>query len=142
MHTRKAYGDPYDENMLNVKKKMNMEKAKFKTVEEYFSVQPEHTRALLEELRKTIKKTAPKAEEVISYNIPAFKQEGLLVYYAAFDKHIGFYPTPSGIKAFKKELSAYKGAKGSVQFPLDEPLPLSLISKIVKYRVKENTGKV
>jgi uncharacterized protein YdhG (YjbR/CyaY superfamily) len=119
-----------------------MEKAKFKTVEEYFSVQPEHTRALLEELRKTIKKAAPKAEEVISYNIPAFKLEGLLVYYAAFDKHIGFYPTPSGIKAFEKELSAYKGAKGSVQFPLDEPLPLSLITKIVKYRVKENTGKL
>ena len=89
-------------------------------------------------MRAAIKKAAPGAEEVISYNMPAFRQQGMLVWYAAFEKHIGFYPRASGIEAFKKELSAYKWAKGSVQFPIDEPLPLTLVNKIVKYRVKEN----
>ena len=111
---------------------------KFKTVDEYLSVQPENIRAILQKLRDTIKKSAPQAEELISYNLPAFKLQGMLVYYAAFKEHIGFYPTPSAIEAFKKELSSYKGAKGSVQFPIDKPLPLNLVTKIVKYRVKEN----
>jgi uncharacterized protein YdhG (YjbR/CyaY superfamily) len=93
----------------------------------------------LQELRDTIKKSAPQAEEVISYNMPAFKLQGMLVWYAAYREHVGFYPRPSGIEAFKKELSVYKGAKGSVQFPIDKPLPLNLVSKIVKYRVKENS---
>jgi len=113
-------------------------RTKFKTVEEYFSALPPGIKTKLEEIRKTIAKTAPGAEEVISYNMPAFKLNGMLVWYAAFKEHIGFYPRPSGIEVFKKELSAYKMAKGSVQFPIDEPLPLSLVKKIVKYRVKEN----
>lgn len=90
----------------------------------------------MEELRQTIKKAAPEAEEAISYQIPTFKLNGNLVHFGGFKKHIGFYPAPRGIEAFKKELSQYKGAKGSVQFPLDEPMPLQLISKIVKFRVK------
>ena len=113
-------------------------KTKFKTVDEYLSTFPVTTRAKLQELRKTIKKTAPKAEELISYNMPAFKLKGMLVYYAGYKGHIGFYPRASAIAAFKKELSAYEGAKGSVKFPIDEAIPLNLISRIVKYRVKEN----
>lgn len=96
---------------------------------------------MLEELRQAIKLAAPAAEEVISYQMPAFKYHGVLVYFAAYKHHIGVYPTSSGIAAFKKELSVYKGAKGSVQFPLDKPLPLALIKKIVKFRVKENLEK-
>src|SRR5690349_8273040 len=111
---------------------------KYKTVTEYFSAQSKDAKAKLQELRSTILKAAPGAEEVISYNIPAVKLNGLLVWYAAFKSHIGFYPRGSGIEAFKKELSKYKFAKGSVQFPLDKPLPLTLVTKIVKFRVKEN----
>lgn len=113
----------------------------FKNIDAYISEYPENVRVILEELRITIKRAAPKAEEVISYQMPAFKYKGMLVYFAAYKNHIGFYPTASGIAAFKKELSVYKGAKGSVQFPIDEKLPLSLISKIVKLRVKENEAK-
>jgi uncharacterized protein YdhG (YjbR/CyaY superfamily) len=113
-------------------------RTKFKTVDEYINLLPPDTKALMLEMRAAIKKAAPGAEEVISYNMPAFRQQGMLVWYAAFEKHIGFYPRASGIEAFKKELSAYKWAKGSVQFPIDEPLPLTLVNKIVKYRVKEN----
>ena len=112
-----------------------------KNFEEYVIGFPESTQLLLEQLRATIKKAAPLAEEVISYGMPAFKLHGMLVWYAAFSKHIGFYPRASGIEAFKKELSIYKGATGSVQFPLDKPLPLGLISKIVKFRLKENLEK-
>ena len=114
---------------------------KFETVDEYLSAFPKNIRDILKELRQTIKQAAPQAEEVISYNIPAFKLNGMLVYYAAYKEHIGFYPTPSGIEAFKKELSRYEGAKGSVQFPLDKPIPFDLISKIVKFRVKKNLEK-
>jgi len=114
---------------------------KFKTVDEYMSLLPPQTRALMQEMRGAIRKAAPSAEEVISYNIPAFRLQGMLVWYAAFEKHIGFYPRGSGIEAFQKELSGYKSAKGSVQFPIDEPLPLNLITKIVKYRLKENLQK-
>ncbi len=114
---------------------------KFKTVDEYLSSLPANTKNILKELRKTIKQAAPQAEELISYNMPAFKLNGMLVYYAAYKEHIGFYPTPSGIEAFKKELSVYKGAKGTVQFPLDKPMPLDLIIKIVKFRVKKNLEK-
>jgi len=92
-------------------------------------------------LRKTIKTAAPAAEEVISYNMPAIKQNGILVYYAAYKAHIGFYPTPSAIEAFKKELSKYESSKGAVRFPLDQPLPLSLITRIVKFRIKLNQEK-
>jgi len=102
---------------------------------------PKNTQKLLKQLRATILKAAPKAEEVISYGMPAFKLNGMLVWMAGYSKHIGFYPKPSGIAAFKKELSIYKNAKGSVQFPLDKPLPLALITKIVKFRVAENLLK-
>lgn len=114
---------------------------KFKTVDEYLSALSQPEKGIMIELRKTIRKAAPGAEEVISYNMAAFKLHGMLVWYAGYKKHIGFYPAPRAIEAFKKELSAYKGAKGSVQFPLDEPLPFRLITKIVKYRVKENLKK-
>lgn len=117
-------------------------KTKFKTVDEYFSTFPIHVKNILTELRKTIKQAAPQAEELISYNMPAFKLNGILVYYAAYNKHIGFYPTASGIEAFKKELSGYKWSKGAIQFPIDKPLPLELIIKIVKFRVAKNLEKV
>jgi len=120
---------------------MKAAQAKFKTVEEYLGSFPPKTKSILNSIRKTIKLAAPQAEELISYNMPSFKLNGMLVYYAAFPKHIGFYPTPSGIDAFKKELSSYQMAKGSVQFPIGEPMPLDLIAKIVAYRVKENTVK-
>jgi uncharacterized protein YdhG (YjbR/CyaY superfamily) len=109
-----------------------------KNFEEYFSGFPEEVQVKLEALRQTINKAAPGAEEVISYQMPAYKYHGMLVYFAAFKNHIGFYATPTGHEAFKKELSVYKEGKGSVQFPLDQPLPLSLVTKIVKFRVKEN----
>jgi len=95
----------------------------------------------LQKIRLTVKKAAPQAKEKISYGIPAFTLNGMLVWFAAFKNHIGFYPRTSAIATFKKELSAYKGAKGSVQFPFDKPLPLPLIRRIVKFRVKENLSK-
>ena len=107
-------------------------------VDEYIAGFPKDTQKMLKQLRETIIKAAPGAEELISYQMPAYKYHGALVYFAGYKNHIGFYPTASGIEAFKKELSVYKGAKGSVQFPLDKPLPLQLISKIVKFRMKEN----
>ncbi|HNS11440.1 MAG TPA: DUF1801 domain-containing protein [Bacteroidia bacterium] len=96
---------------------------------------------ILKQIRKTIKTAAPKAEEVISYGMPAYRQNGILVYFAAFKNHIGLYATPSGHSAFAKALSKYKQGKGSVQFPLDEAMPLNLISRIVKFRLKENNSK-
>lgn len=108
-------------------------------VDDYIAGFPIETQQILEQLRITIKEAAPQAEEVISYGMPAFKLKGVLVYFAAYANHIGFYPTPSGIAAFKKELSVYKSAKGSVQFPLDRPLPSGLIKRIVKFRVTESS---
>jgi uncharacterized protein YdhG (YjbR/CyaY superfamily) len=113
-------------------------KTTFKDFDDYFSQQTPEVQILLEQMRQTIKKAAPKAEEVISYNMPAFKYHGMLVYFAAYKNHIGFYATPTGHSEFKEELSIYKQGKGSVQFPLTKPLPLDLITKIVKFRVKEN----
>jgi uncharacterized protein YdhG (YjbR/CyaY superfamily) len=110
----------------------------FKTVDDYFALLPKDTMALLEEVREAVRKAAPKAEEVISYSMPAIRQNGIVVWYAAFKNHIGFYPKTTAMAAFKKELANYKTAKGTVQFPLNEPLPLTLITKIVKFRVKEN----
>ena len=112
-----------------------------KDFDEYISSYPKGIQKLLEQFRATIKKAAPEAEEVISYGMPAFKLKGMLVWFAAHSKHIGFYPRVSAIEAFKKELSIYKGAKGSVQFPIGKPLPLGIVSKIVKFRVKENLEK-
>jgi uncharacterized protein YdhG (YjbR/CyaY superfamily) len=111
------------------------------TIDDYIAAFPITTQLLLEQIRECIRAAAPDAEEIISYSMPAFRQKGILVYFAAYSKHIGFYPTASGIQTFKEELSVYKGAKGSVQFPLDKPLPLELISKIVKFRLAENMLK-
>ncbi|EMF82392.1 PF08818 domain protein [Leptospira weilii serovar Topaz str. LT2116] len=116
-------------------------KINFKDVDDYISRFPENIQKILEELRFVIRKSAPEAEEKISYQIPAFVFHGNLVYFAAYKKHIGFYPTSSGIRAFQSELTKYKTSKGAVQFPIDRPLPLRLIAKIVKYRAKENKNK-
>ena len=113
-----------------------------KNTDDYIRQFPEKQQAALEQIRKAIKAAAPAAEEVISYQMPAYKQNGMLVYFAGYENHVGFYPTPSGIEAFKKELAVYKGAKGSVQFPIDQALPLGLIKKIVEFRIKENAGNV
>jgi uncharacterized protein YdhG (YjbR/CyaY superfamily) len=114
---------------------------KYKSVDEYLSAMSVTTKSKLEQLRKTIQKAAPKAEEVISYNMPAFKQEGALVYYAGYKAHIGFYPVSSAIRKFKDDLSGFELSKGTIRFPLDKPIPVSLVSKIVKFRVKENLEK-
>jgi uncharacterized protein YdhG (YjbR/CyaY superfamily) len=112
------------------------------TIDNYIAGFPKDIQGLLEEIRKVIQEAAPNAVEKISYGMPTFALNSKnLVHFAAFKNHIGFYPVPSGIEKFKKELSAYKGAKGSVQFPLDKAMPLELIAKIVKFRVKENLAK-
>jgi uncharacterized protein YdhG (YjbR/CyaY superfamily) len=113
----------------------------FNTINDYIASFPKDVQKILESIRETVQKAAPEATEKISYGMPTFVLNGNLVHFAAFKNHIGFYPVPSGIEKFKKELSKYKGAKGSVQFPLDEPMPLELIRKIVKFRVKENLAK-
>ena len=113
-----------------------------KDIDEFIAGFPADVQKVLKKVRTTIKKAAPKAEETINYGIPTFTLNGNLVHFSAFKHHIGFYPTPSGIEKFKKELSAYEGAKGSVKFPLDQPIPYDLIAKIVKFRVEENLKKV
>jgi uncharacterized protein YdhG (YjbR/CyaY superfamily) len=120
---------------------MKMTRTKFSDINEYIASFPNDTQEILEQLRTTIRKAAPHAEEVISYQMPAFKYHGILVYFAGYKNHIGFYPTESGIKAFQKELSGFKYSKGAIQFPLDKRIPLELTSKIVKFRVKENLEK-
>jgi uncharacterized protein YdhG (YjbR/CyaY superfamily) len=112
-----------------------------KDVDEYISTFPAGTQAVMEQIRAAIKKAAPGAQEIISYSMPAYKLSGVLVYFAGYDKHIGFYPTPDGIDAFKAELAGYKSAKGSVQFPLNQPMPLALITKMVQYRVNEDMAR-
>jgi uncharacterized protein YdhG (YjbR/CyaY superfamily) len=113
----------------------------FSSVNKYISGFPEETQQLLETLRQTIKAVAPEAEEVISYSMPSFRMSGMLVWYAAFSKHIDFYPKPSGIEAFRDELSGYERTKRSVRFNLNEPIPFDLIGRIVKFRVQENIEK-
>jgi uncharacterized protein YdhG (YjbR/CyaY superfamily) len=116
--------------------------AKPKDVDEYIGSFPKDVQKILQQIRATIKKAVPEAEEKIGYAMPAFTlYKKPLVYFAAYENHIGFYSTPSGSEAFKKELSKYKTGKGSVQFPLDQPMPLALITKIVKFRAKENLEK-
>lgn len=110
-------------------------------IDEYIACYPVDIQIILQQLRSAIKKAAPGALEVISYGMPAFKLNGILVWFATYAKHIGLYPTASGTEVFKKELAKYKSAKGSVQFPLNEPLPLKLITEIVKFRVAENLHK-
>lgn len=116
-------------------------KISFKNIDEYIAIQTPEVQNLLVQMRQNIQKAAPEAEEVISYNMPAYKYHGILVYFAAYKNHIGFYATPTGHSEFKDELSVYKQGKGSVQFPLSKPLPLDLISRIVAFRVKENLKK-
>ncbi len=111
------------------------------TIDEYIAGFPPDVQEILQKVRATIKKAAPGAEETIKYRMPTFMLKGNLVYFAAFKDHIGFYPVPSGIEAFKKELAVYKQGRGSIQFPLDKPIPYGLITKIVKFRVKENLKK-
>jgi uncharacterized protein YdhG (YjbR/CyaY superfamily) len=120
---------------------MENKKTGFTSMNEYIGTFPEDIQKILQELRATIKAAAPDAEEKISYQMPTFALKGNLVHFAAFKNHIGLYPTPSGTQAFKRELSIYQGAKGSIKFPIDKPLPLKLISKIVKFRVAENLKK-
>jgi uncharacterized protein YdhG (YjbR/CyaY superfamily) len=112
-----------------------------KDIDSYISLYPPELRKLLEQVRSTIRKAAPDAQEKIGYGIPTFTLNGNLVHFGGFKNHIGFYPGPDAIVVFKKELSPYDGAKGSIQFPIDKPMPLALITKMVKYRVAQNKEK-
>jgi uncharacterized protein YdhG (YjbR/CyaY superfamily) len=112
-----------------------------KDIDEYISSCPVEVQPLLQQVRATIRAAAPEAEETISYQMPTFKFHGNLVYFAAFKNHIGFYPIPSGMAEFAEELSTYTTGKGSVQFPLDRPIPFDLITRIVRFRVEENLKK-
>ena len=115
---------------------------RFETIDEYIKTFPKEVRTRLEKMRQTIRKTAPRAMEAISYQMPTFKLDGRnLVHFAGYKRHIGFYPVPSGVAAFKKELAPYVQGKGSVQFPLDRPLPYELVKKIVAFRVKEVSSR-
>jgi uncharacterized protein YdhG (YjbR/CyaY superfamily) len=111
------------------------------SIDEYIATFPAEIQKILQEIRAVVKAAAPDAQEKISYQMPTFFLSGNLVHFAAFKNHIGFYPAPTGIEAFAQELSVYKGAKGSIQFPINKPMPLDLITKIVKYRVAENLKK-
>jgi uncharacterized protein YdhG (YjbR/CyaY superfamily) len=117
---------------------MQESKTTFSSIDEYIETFPTLVQEKLQEIRLTIHESAPEATEAISYQMPTFKLNGNLVHFAAYEHHIGFYPIPTGMEAFKEELSHYKTGKGSVQFPLDQPLPLDLIRRIVEFRVKEN----
>ena len=118
-----------------------MANPKPRTIDEYIAMFPKDVQKVLETLRQVIRENAPEAEETIDYAIPTFKLNGNLVHFAAFKNHIGFYPNPSGIEAFREELSPYKQSKGTVQFPLDKRIPFDLVKKIVDFRVKENESR-
>jgi uncharacterized protein YdhG (YjbR/CyaY superfamily) len=120
---------------------MDSDNPKPNNIDEYITNYPDDVQAKLQTLRETIREVAPEASETISYGMPTFQLKGNLVHFAAFKNHIGFYPVPTGIEAFKEELSVYKQGKGSVQFPLDQPLPLELVGKIVAFRVAQNLEK-
>ena len=120
---------------------MAMNRATPRNIDDYVDRFPGHVQNLLQKVRRTIQAAAPQAQETISYRMPAFKLDRILVYFAAHTSHIGFYPGAGAIAAFRKELSRYKGAKGSVQFPFDESLPLALVRRIVKFRVNQNSSK-
>ncbi len=113
----------------------------FKTVDEYIATFPGDVQVILEEMRQAVKEAAPDAEEVISYQMPAFEQGGILVYFAAFKNHIGFFPTASGVEAFKERLVDFKVSKGTVQFPLNRSIPKELIKEMIRFRVKENLSR-
>ena len=116
-------------------------KKNFTSMDEYIATFPKNVQSILQEVRKAIKEAAPQAEETISYQMPAFKQKGVLVWFAAFKNHIGFFPKVSAIEAFKEKLSVYQTSKGTIQFQINEPIPFDLIKEIVKFRVKENLSK-
>ena len=118
-----------------------IEKGIFTNVDEYIALHPEPIRQGLELLRKTIKTTAPEAEELISYQMPAYKLNGMLAFFSAAKNHYGFYPTASPIIAFREKLKSYKTSKGAIQFPLDKPIPVRLVAEIVKWKAKENKAK-
>jgi uncharacterized protein YdhG (YjbR/CyaY superfamily) len=120
---------------------MDSKKAGFTSIDEYIETFPPEIQAILQQIRATIKAAAPDATEKISYQMPTFDLKGNLVHFAAFKNHIGFYPTPSGTEAFKRELARYASGKGSIRFPIDEPMPLDLIDRIVRLRVEENLKK-
>jgi uncharacterized protein YdhG (YjbR/CyaY superfamily) len=120
---------------------MITEKKIYKDIDDYIADFPKATQEILQNLRTTIQQAAPEAVEKISYQMPAFTYNGILVYFAAYKNHIGFYPTASGIAAFKNEISGYKNAKGSVQFPIDKHLPIDLIAKIVAFKLEENRNR-
>lgn len=120
---------------------MTPPRMKFSNIDDYIASFPPETREILDRLRETIRKHAPGATQTINYGIPTFTLKGNLVHFAAFKNHIGFYPTPSGVEAFRKDLSDYEAAKGSIKFPIDKPLPFDLIGRIVKFRVEENKAK-
>ena len=117
---------------------MSRSKKVFKTIDEYIATFPKNFQSNLEEMRQAVREAAPEAEETISYQMPAFKLNGILVWFAAFKNHIGFYPKTSAIEAFKEELSGYEVSKGTIRFPINKPVPIDLVKKIVRYRVKEN----
>jgi uncharacterized protein YdhG (YjbR/CyaY superfamily) len=119
-----------------------MQRGLFSNVDEYIALHPAPVRAGLKQIRKTIKKAAPAAEEMISYQMPAYRLNGILVFFAAAKNHYGFYPTPGPMIPFREKLKAYETTKGAIRFPLDQPIPVKLISEIVKWKVKDNIGKV
>jgi len=116
-------------------------KKEIKTIDQYIKTKPPNVQVLLQQLRKAIHEAAPQAQEIISYQMPAFKQNKVLVYFGGFKDHIGFFPTSSGIKAFENKLGLYKTGKGTIQFPLDQPLPLDLVKEVVHFRLKESSTK-
>lgn len=120
---------------------MDSKSTGFTSIDEYIATFPEGVKALLEKMRAIIKEAAPEAQEKISYQMPTFFLKGNLVHFGAFKNHIGFYPAPNGITEFEQELSTYQRSKGSIQFPIDKPLPKDLITRIVKFRVQENLTK-
>jgi uncharacterized protein YdhG (YjbR/CyaY superfamily) len=117
---------------------MNSRTATAKNVDEYIKRYPAEVQPVLQKIRQTIRKTAPGAKEVISYQIPGYMQNGVLIFFAAYKNHISVYPAPRGTETFKKELSAYKGGKGTIQFPIGQPIPYDLITRITRFRLQEN----
>jgi uncharacterized protein YdhG (YjbR/CyaY superfamily) len=115
---------------------------KVATIDQYIAAYPAHVQDILQKVRKVVAKAAPDATEKIGYGIPTFVYKGNLVHFAAYARHIGFYPGSAGIETFKKDLAGYKTSKGAVQFPLDKPIPYDLIEKITVYRYEENTSKL
>ena len=118
-----------------------MDKKQYKSIDEYISGFPENIQNILQNLRRVIHQAAPDAQETISYGMPAFRLDGILVYFAAFKDHIGFFPTASGVRVFAKELAPYDVSKGTIRFPIDKPIPDKLVAKIVKFRVQENLNR-